>query len=383
VRATDALRDAVRTRFDDVFELFPYGVFVAARNGRIVAANARARRLIDESDQARAEDASCCSLLGCRRPGSPLEKICLTETAVVAGKRLPEFRVDVPNSPTGALWVTAAPLYDDGSRVVFQLRPGSPGDRRARTRLHWAAGPQLRIYALGELRLEGREGPITGEWLEQRSGQLLKYLVCERHRVVPTEMIAEALWPNSKPTTLNTVRHFVHALRARIEPDRPKRGPGSIIVARHGGYVLNHENVWLDVDEFEHQVRTGLAALATGEDARAIERFEQALALYAGDFLADEPYAEWAFAERERLRSLVEKPLRALAELRVDDPSAQVAYRERLAEMDPFDSDAQRQLIATLVRVGKRSRAARLYHAFRLRLMREFNEQPDFELTEL
>ena len=77
------------------------------------------------------------------------------------------------------------------------------------------------------------------------------------------------------------------------------------------------------------------------------------LRLYRGDFLADEPYAEWALMERERLRALVEKPLRALSELHADDPEVAAGYLERLARMEPFDAGVERELLSLWVRQGR------------------------------
>ena len=132
-------------------------------------------------------------------------------------------------------------------------------------------------------------------------------------------------------------------------------------------------------------MKSGMAALVNGEPAVAAERLERALALYRGDFLADEPYAEWAFAERERLRALVEKPLRGLAELRLraNDLDTAIGYMERLADMEPFDSGIQRQLITLLLAQGRRSRAIRQYQTFQMRVVRGFGEPPDFQLADL
>src|SRR4051794_21994876 len=51
------------------------------------------------------------------------------------------------------------------------------------------AGPQVtaevrdyRIYALGALRVEGPGGPLRGDWVEQRPGELLRFLVCARRQ---------------------------------------------------------------------------------------------------------------------------------------------------------------------------------------------------------
>jgi len=233
------------------------------------------------------------------------------------------------------------------------------------------------------MRVESREGPLTGDWLEQRPGQLLRYLVSERHRIVPTEVIASAVWEQSGRNAPNTVRHFVHALRERLEPDRPKHGESSFVVSRRGGYTLNGERVWIDVDDFEQEVTRGRVAFAGKARTQAIERFERAAELYRDDFLADEPYAEWAFAERERLRVMAGDTLRSLAGLYEHEPFKSASYLERLGGMEPFDNDVHRDLIAALLRVGRRSRAARHYNAFRRRLMDAFGELPDFELADM
>jgi DNA-binding SARP family transcriptional activator len=365
----------------DVLELFPYGVMVCERDGRIVAANRSVRELLTRAGQRTL--GTCCGLLGCHGRSGPPDGSCLTELALERATRLPEIRLDVPAAPSGALWVTAAPLQEGDPRVVFELRPASPRDRRARTSAHWLNDRRIRIYSLGRFRVEAREASLSGAWLEQRAGQLLRLLVCERGRVVPTDVIAEAIWHNAGPAAPNTVRHFVHGLRERLEPGRPKHAGSSFVVCRHGGYELDRERVWIDADEFEQEARRGMTALAAGDRRSARERLGRAIELYGGDFLADEPYAEWTLAERERLRALAGSALRGLAELCKTEPEAAAGHLERLAELEPFDTDVQRELILAWLRLGRRSRALSRYRSFRLRLLREFGESPDFELVDL
>jgi DNA-binding SARP family transcriptional activator len=367
----------------EVYELFPYAIVVVDSTGRLITANRHGREILERGEADDGMTETCCGLFGCRRPGGPLERCCITELALQTAKRLPELRLDVPAAPTGALWVTAAPLDAEGSVVVFEMRPGSPHDRRARTRPQWLHGPTLRIFALGPMRVESSAGSLGGGWLEHRPGQLLRFLVTERRRIVPTEVIASAVWGQTDRNAPNTVRHFVHALRERLEPDRPKHTESSFVVSRRGGYALNGERVWIDVDEFEHEVRHGRTALASGDRALALERLERAVDLYRDDFLADDPYAEWAFSERERLRGLAGDTLRWLSELCKNEPYRSASYLERLAGMEPFDNDVHRELIAALLRLGRRSRAARHYDAFRQRLMGAFGDLPDFELADV
>jgi DNA-binding SARP family transcriptional activator len=366
-------RRAGKALLADVFDLFPYAVMVCDRAGRVVATNRQLREIVARGGEADGVAASCCSLLGCGRPG-PLQGSCLTTLALDGGEPLPEVRLEGPDWPGRAFWVTAAPLYEDGSHVVFALRP----DRRPSQ-----ATRQLHIFALGELRIETPEGPLSGDWLEQRPGQLLRVLVCERHRVAPADAIAEAIWPHAGPAAANTVRHFVHALREKLEPRRPKHGESCSVVCRRGGYALRSEYVWIDADEFEQEAGEGLAALAAGDRVLAHAHLGRAVALYQGDFLSDEPYAEWTFLERERLRAIACNALRALAELHVDHSEVAAKYLERLADMEPYDDDVQRQLISAWLRLGRKSRAARHYHTFRVRMLHEFGERPEFELSDL
>jgi DNA-binding SARP family transcriptional activator len=351
----------------DAFDLFPNAVMVCDRRGRVVAANARLRA---ELGARPGSGATCCSLLGCGRPGTELEHGCITADALALGDEMNP--VSVP-SPGGRLRISAAPLYEDRSHVVVELR---------RERAAPYEQPTLRVFTLGGLRIESPDGCPAGTWVDQRAGQLLGYLVCERRRIAAADAIAEAIWPQAGPAAGNSVRHFVHVLRERLEPHRGRRTPSSYVLCRRGGYALAADRVWVDADEFEAEARAGTAAAAAGDARTANPHLERAAQLYEGDFLADDPYAEWALAERERLRAIASDVLRALADLRGEGPEA-ASCLERLADMEPFDTDVQRRLLANWVRDGRRSRAARHYETFKWRLLREFGEHPGFELAEL
>ena len=347
------------------------GLMVCDPRGRVVAANRRLKELVSSDSAGWDSSAKCCTLLGCGRVDGPLEGACLTERSLAAGEPLEHVRLH-PVGGRSSLLVTATPLCDAGSQVLFEVRADSGASDTA---------PPLRIFALGPMQLDGPGGPLVGDWLAQRPGELLRFLVCERGRIVPADVIGEAIWPHAGIAAPNTVRHFVHALRHRLEPAGSPSTRESSVLCRRGGYGLDPNRVWLDVDEFEHEAVTGVSALHAGNRQAARVHLERATALYRGDFLADEPYAEWALGERNRLRAVACEALRALVHL-VSVPE-RARYLEQLAELEPFDDDVHRDLLAALLAMGRRSRAARYYESFRVRLMREFGEAPGFELSDL
>lgn len=368
---------------DQVFDRFPHGLLITVEGGAVVTSNAAGSRVLGRTGIP--SSATCCSLLGCRAPESPLREVCVTERALASGESLPEVRVDLRGEAGEelAVWIVAAPL--DSGRVVLELRPGRPGDRRRRTDPHWTAGPSVRVFVLGRTRVLSPEGPLEGAWLRQRPGRLLKYLVANRGRIVHTDELAMTFWPEAERTGLQNVRYFVHGLRSHLEPNRTKRGPSSFITGHDGGYAIDTARVRVDADEFEDLAHGGLRALARGEEDDARATLERAAAMYQGEFLADEPYAEWAFAERGRLHELACGVLDALATIALDNgaPETATQHLQRLADLEPLDDEVQRRLLTLLLVRGRSGEALRRYRHMQQAWIEALGEPPDFDLAGL
>lgn len=368
------------------FDRFPYGLAVADVDGRILALNGPSAELLAvDPAGVRQSGATCCELICGRVAGA--EEMCLTRQALETEGPSTEVRVEIEaedGAGSRAVWAVASNMEAGRARILFHLRPDASDRRGKDTTLDAPAASVLRIHALGEVSVETASGPIDGEWLQQRPGELLKYLVCERSRSVTSEQIAEALWPNSgQREALTRVRHYVHLLRRTLEPDRSPRSSSRYVATRRGGYGLT--GVWVDADEFERRVERGLDALRRQDLERARAELGVARELYRGDFLAEDPFAEWAVAERDRLRELASCALRAVVEIELADGRlAPAAERAReLAEMDPFDVDVYRGFLGICLRLGRRSEAVRHYALLRNRMQRVFGEEPGFTLSDL
>jgi DNA-binding SARP family transcriptional activator len=356
-----------------VLEHLTTGVVVLDAEGRVASRNPAARRLLGPLPDS--GTSRCCDLVGCRRPGTPLESGCIAERVRARGAPVGELLV---HAPGGDVWLTAAPL-GEGGEVVMQLRPDHPPEREADER--------LRIRALGSMRLEVGGAVLEGDWLGHRPGQVLKYLVATRGRPVTSEELLGTFWPQPDGTPAATnVRQAVHALRDRLEPGRERQAPSRYIAGRRGGgYELVSGCVLIDADAFVAAAEAGLHAVRSRDAARAEVALARAAQLYRGDFLADEPEAEWALTERGRLRAVAGRVLRALAgvRLRAGELEAASDQLHRLAELEPLDVETQRQLLTGLMRCGRRTEAARRYEVVRRRFHRAFGEEPGFALADL
>jgi DNA-binding SARP family transcriptional activator len=369
-----------------VLDRHPYGILVEDVHGRLVAHNQAAGRMVGDVALLDAGQAVGCTLLRCRTEDGPVGDACVHERARRHVGPLPEMRVDLPpGAGVEAAWVTVTALEPERDLILTELRPGRRSDRRRRSEPHWMDGPRLRIFALGRTRVMTPESRLDGRWLDNRAGQILKFLVAERHRIAYSDEIVERLWPNAGAADTRGLRYFIHVLREHLEPDGVPEPPSSFVLATRGGYVLDERSVWIDADVFEDLVEAGISARERGDAAAALSHLDAAMRLYGGDFLADEPYAEWAVLERERLREMASDALRvasALSEELGDIRGAAVSLR-RLADLEPYDIDVHRQLLVVLLREGRRSEALRRYEALRRRLLATFHEQLDFSLAEL
>src|SRR5690242_4141228 len=156
----------------------------------------------------------------------------------------------------------------------------------------------LAAHLLGGFRVSVQGVPIDVE-PRRRVRDVLAYLLTHRRVPVPRDMLMEAIWPRARP---EPARNSLHVALSGARQALRVATAIPVIERYHDSYrIAPAFDVWSDLEQFEHEHSAGRRAEITGDPA-ALRHYETACQLYEGDFLADDPYNEWAAGRRDELR---------------------------------------------------------------------------------
>jgi DNA-binding SARP family transcriptional activator len=218
--------------------------------------------------------------------------------------------------------------------------------------------------------IRGSEVVPAAAWQSRKARALLKLLITRRGRPITRDAAAEALWPEQDPAPLaNRLSVLLSTVRRILDPGRLQ--PADHYLAGDGqSLALMVNRMEIDIVAFYAAADAGARLLAAADLAGAEAHLRQAEQLYAGDFLEDDLYEEWAVECREHARSAVlnvHRLLAGLASTRGDD-EASSHHLGRLIERDPYDEDAWLTLIAAQRRLRRHGQAHRHYGAYTRRM---------------
>jgi DNA-binding SARP family transcriptional activator len=262
--------------------------------------------------------------------------------------------------------------------------PVSPAVRFAAGRVSHAvhAWPEVSVHLLGPMSVVIDDVPIE-EWSSARTRSLFGYLLTHRQPWPAREVLMEVFWPESSPkASRNSLNVAIHGLRCVLR--KAKDVP--VIVYSGGAYRLHPDvRLWLDVEEFDKLVEHGRSHEDAGEVDQAAAAYEFATGLYRGEFLADDPYDDWAALIRERLRLAYLDTLGRLSNLHFNAGryAACAHLCRRIIEQDPCREDAYRRLMRCYSRQGQPHLALIQYRACVRALESELGVEPDLATVKL
>jgi two-component SAPR family response regulator len=245
----------------------------------------------------------------------------------------------------------------------------------------------LRIYCFGKFRvLRPGENEAIGIVSKHKMWQLFKYLVINRRAVVPTLNLVNDLWPaQKKPDDTSALRTTGCRLKSMLEPKNSTKSQYSYIVYRKDSCAFNlNAPYWLDIEVFEH-----LCSVAKRHGvynrSEAISCYIDALDLYQGDFLAEDPNMESAMSLREYYRLMFLDAVRELSGWLIEAKDFVRArfYLEKAVKVDPYMEDLQTMLIRVLLDLGDVKTAKAYYISCSALLYSELGVKPSDALKKL
>lgn len=243
------------------------------------------------------------------------------------------------------------------------------------------AAAQLHIQTLGRFRARREEEPIPDKaWGTHRAKILFKLLLTQAGQPLLKDQIMEWLWPEATlKAATQALYTAVSDLRRVLEPDLARRADSTFILSTDDGYQFNLDSPHsLDKTLFEQQVTLARHHAQQNALEAAVQAYAQAEALYAGDYLPDDLYAEWSLGERERLRALLLASLMEAAEAQAQLGRYRqaVANCRRVLTMDNCQEEVYRALMLYHYAAGDQAQALRAYAECETALQRELEVQP-------
>jgi len=232
---------------------------------------------------------------------------------------------------------------------------------------------QLRLLGPFELVWTGTPRRVPG----RGERALLAVLALSVGRVVAATTLIDQLWPPGAlpEDPLNTLQLRVSKLRRALAA----AGRADLVVREGTGYRLNLEPAAVDVHRFGSLIET---ARRTGDPQLAIDRYDEALALWRAEPLVDFIGEAWAAVDTARLAEL---RFAAVAE-RAERMLTLGRYEELAADLEPVvarDPTRERlvgQLMIGLFNAGRQAEALAVFARTRKVLAEELGLDPSREL---
>jgi ATP/maltotriose-dependent transcriptional regulator MalT/DNA-binding SARP family transcriptional activator len=236
----------------------------------------------------------------------------------------------------------------------------------------------LVIKTLGgfDVLVAGKSTPRSA-WQSRVAREILWMLISARGRPLTREQLIDRLWPDEDPAKAsNRLSVALSTVRKVIDPDGIHQHHH--IESDRDSVRFNREHAVVDVEEFLDDVRKGRSLIAAGDRDRGLALLKAAEERYLGDFLEEEPYADWTLSLREEARSEYLSVAERLAEAASDRGDHDGAARRylRMLETDPYNEPAHLSLVAAMMRSGRHGTARRLYGNYVTR-MAELGVEPE------
>lgn len=147
------------------------------------------------------------------------------------------------------------------------------------------------VNMFGKFQIMNSESTLNNDhFRSEMMVKLLSFIVANRERTLTVDELAEVLWPDDESENpAGALKNLMYRLRTIL---KKAFGDGEFILTGRGSYNWNSEyKIQVDAEEFEKLFER--AKISKYSFEQKIEYYEQAIALYQGDFLIKYSSMHW------------------------------------------------------------------------------------------
>jgi len=236
---------------------------------------------------------------------------------------------------------------------LLAVPAGVPGDATADP----GRAADLTVRLLGPIEIHRDDpGPAPEDPGVHRAIRAFCYLAVARDHRATREQLAEALWGNTRPPADGPGFHSAISLLRRTL-NRGHNVPKDFIRCERGAYLLNPAYRYdVDVETFEHLVRSARRKSSSGDAAGALSDYAEAISLYRGPLMEGE-HDDWIGAPRAYYEALRVAALVEAMDLRLEagDAGKEAECFRAIVERNPLDQQVSCRLMRVLGEIGDRA----------------------------
>jgi DNA-binding SARP family transcriptional activator len=240
-------------------------------------------------------------------------------------------------------------------------------------------GIQIRLLGRFQVTVDGQTVPARA-FAGRTTRTMLRLLACHRGNLVTKDFIGEAIWGDRPPGDLSA---SIDVLASRA---RRVLGDPALLVSDAGGLILSDtERIDVDAEILREAVVRGRHYLQAEDWAAANAAFQEALAIWGGEPLPDDAYADWAATHRQQFSSLHLEALEggSRAALMLGDWAVAVQLAHAAVSAEPLREMSNMLLVTALARTGDQVGALEAFKRYRRMLADELGLDPSSEAYEI
>ena len=235
---------------------------------------------------------------------------------------------------------------------------------------------RLVVRLFGRFEVSHRGIPIpTTAWGRRKTRQLFKLLLTEPGRTFTIDQLIENLYDQQQPDkVIKNLRGRVSELRHALEPDLQQGQDSQFILNTDGGYLFNSDSdSWVDTLVFGETIDEADAKREKDHWEAALNLYEEAITLYAGEFLAEDLYEDWTETARNHWQQLYLTALSRAAECeaQLGNYDSAIRYLRSVLRIEHHRESAYRHIMVYHSWASERDMAIRVYEEC-VEILREY-----------